>query len=476
METREAKRLRDERGIRAAEQMNNDLSVTLATLDAILPDALTPGNRSRIAANRKRLYLPPPDLKHLTTPEPAPSLEDFLPEAPTGLGRLVRAKAYRDEVATATAEHGGAVKKYEDREAARLSQLAEIQENYEAKIAAIRQSLKAKEKIAVSGYFEGVLDERPFPSDFPTGRRVEYIPDQRQLKVVLILPRSDVIPPIESYRYVKNSGTFTEKKRAIADIRSRYSKLLGSVVLRSIYEIFQADPVNLVDHVVLNGIVDTIDTSTGHPIQPVLVSLLADRSTFFGLNLTQLDPNDCLRKKFKARTSRSPAELLPVPPILEFDMNDDRFIEVEAPVDLGLRPNLLDLDWKSFERLIHDLVAAMGYTVKQTRGSNDRGVDIVAVRDDPVFPLKAIFQAKRYKGTVEAAVVREMYGTFLHEGATHGVVVTTSHFGPSAYEWIEGKQIQLWDGTHLLDLLKRHMGVEATIVLPPGGRTVRDDG
>ncbi|WP_239339562.1 restriction endonuclease [Frankia sp. CiP3] len=473
MDSRDAKRIRDEQGAQAAEARTAELAETLHRLDSILLDGLTRTNRARIAAARRRLYLPPPGLEGLLTAEPPPDHADFLPETPTGLRRVVGGRAYREAVAAATADHAAALRANEERERVRLAELARARSVDEERVDAARRSLREGDPDTVGDYFARVLDARPFPDGFPTGRRVEYITASGQLKVVVTLPDSSVIPRVASYRYVKTSATISEKDRTPTDVRARYSKLLGATVLRTLYEIFEADQFEIVDHVVLNGIVDTIDTATGHPIQPVLVSVNVPRSIFGPLRLDQLDPNDCLRRTLKARTSRSPAELLPVPPILEFDLNDDRFIEAKTPIDLAFRADLMDLEWQAFETLIHDLVVAMGYKVMQTRESKDRGVDVIAFREDPVFPLKALFQAKRYKTTVDAAAVREMYGTYIHEGATHGVVVTTSHFGPTAYEWIEGKQIQLWDGTHLLDLLKRYMGVEATIKLPVGGRRTR---
>jgi restriction system protein len=49
-------------------------------------------------------------------------------------------------------------------------------------------------------------------------------------------------------------------------------------------------------------------------------------------------------------------------------------------------------------------------------------------------------QAKRYKNTVRVSAVRDLYGTMLNEGASKGILVTTSGYGPDAYEFANNKR------------------------------------
>jgi restriction system protein len=51
----------------------------------------------------------------------------------------------------------------------------------------------------------------------------------------------------------------------------------------------------------------------------------------------------------------------------------------------------------------------------------------------------------------------------MNEGATKGVLVTTSGFGPDAHAFAKGKPLTLLDGSNLVHLLQKH------------GRTVRID-
>jgi restriction system protein len=54
------------------------------------------------------------------------------------------------------------------------------------------------------------------------------------------------------------------------------------------------------------------------------------------------------------------------------------------------------------------------------------------------------------------SAVRDLYGTVLSEGATKGILVTTSSYGNDAYKFAQGKPLTLMNGAHLLYLLEKH--------------------
>ena len=86
----------------------------------------------------------------------------------------------------------------------------------------------------------------------------------------------------------------------------------------------------------------------------------------------------------------------------------------------------------------------------------------------PVFGGKVVIQAKRYKNTVGVSAVRDLFGTMQNEGATKGILVTTSGYGNAAFEFAKGKPLELLDGGNLLHLLKEHADLDARIVMPEG--------
>ena len=88
---------------------------------------------------------------------------------------------------------------------------------------------------------------------------------------------------------------------------------------------FQADQAEHIESIVFNGHVDTIDPRTGQPTRPCLITLRITRDLFDNLDLARVEPEACLRG-LNASVSRSPAELTPVRPVLEFNMVDSRFV------------------------------------------------------------------------------------------------------------------------------------------------------
>src|SRR5262249_4108594 len=179
-----------------------------------------------------------------------------------------------------------------------------------------------------------------------------------------------------------------------------------------------------------------------------------------------VDPQACL-KTLSASVSPSPSELVPVRPVLEFRMIDPRFVEEEDVLStLDQRPNLMELSPKEFESLITNLFEKMGLETRQTQASRDGGVDCVAFDNRPIFGGKVIIQAKRYKNTVGVSAVRDLFGTLQNEGASKGILVTTSGYGKAAFDFANGKPLELLEGSHLLYLLEEHAGIKAKIVIP----------
>jgi restriction system protein len=228
-----------------------------------------------------------------------------------------------------------------------------------------------------------------------------------------------------AYRYVKTSDTITETARPQAQIRQLYASVVAQITIRTLHELFLSDHGHHIDTIVFNGIVDTTDPGSGRRIRPCLVTVRTTRETFSELDLSHVEPLACL-KHLSAGVSKSPAELLPVRPVLEFNMVDPRIVaESDALSELDQRPNLMDLTFLEFEALIQNLFTKMGLEARQTRASRDGGVDCVAWDPRPIFGGKVVIQAKRYKNTVGVSAVRDLYGTLQNEGASKGTLNLT---------------------------------------------------
>jgi restriction system protein len=318
----------------------------------------------------------------------------------------------------------------------------------------------------VASYFSDVLDKSSYPEGFPRAHRVAFVPESRQLVVELELPAVSIVPSVKAYRYVKSRDVIEETARPQSQIRALYGQVVAQTALRTLHELFQADRTAVVETLVLNCYVDTIDPATGQPARPHLVTVRTSKEAFQKLNLRQVDALACL-KGLRAVVSRSPHELVPVRPILEFDMVDPRFIqESDVLGTLDERPNLMELTPQQFEALISNLFEKMGLDTRQTQASRDGGVDCVAWDQRPIFGGKVIIQAKRYKNTVGVSAVRDLFGTMQNEGASKGILITTSGYGKSSFEFADGKPLELLDGRNLLYLLSEHADIDARIEVP----------
>ena len=99
-----------------------------------------------------------------------------------------------------------------------------------------------------------------------------------------------------------------------------------------------------------------------------------------------------------------------------------------------------------FEKYTAALFRQKGYQVKVRGRSGDSGVDLDIRGTDG---RKAVAQCKRYNKTVGAEIVRELFGTMIHERASHAFLITTAGISPAAREWAQGKPITLIDGQTL---------------------------
>lgn len=115
---------------------------------------------------------------------------------------------------------------------------------------------------------------------------------------------------------------------------------------------------------------------------------------------------------------------------------------------------------KFFEKLVVDLLVAMGYggsrnDAGQAVGqSGDGGIDGI-IKEDKLGLDAVYIQAKRWEGTVGRPVIQAFAGSLEGHRARKGVVITTSQFSQDAREYIKmiEKKIVLIDGKQLMQLL-----------------------
>ena len=461
-----------------ADFLNAEVKATLEQLRNLLADALTVDSFVDFEALKESFTAKPFEPGPLAIAEPPP-VAAVVPLLNGLAGVLPGAQAKRaQQVAAAASQHGTAMETHKSREADRQERIRQAEARHElrqskklARVTAqnsevdeFRQALEAGERDAIVQYFEYVLTASSYPEGFPQKMRLAYTPESRHLAVEYDLPTLAVVP--DRHKYVKSGSAVTSTERPAKQRRALYAQVVAQVTIRTLHELFESDRCRHLDTVVFNGHVDAIDPGTGREIRPCIVTVRTSLDAFKQLDLSRVEPLACL-KTLNASVSRNPAELSPVRPVLDFSMVDPRFIE-ESDVlsNLDQRPNLMELTPSEFESLITNLFEKMGLETRLTQPSRDGGVDCVAFNNDPVLGGKVVIQAKRYKNTVGVSAVRDLFGTVQNEGASKGILVTTSGYGKAAYDFAQNKPLELFEGTHLLHLLSKWADMEAKIQPP----------
>lgn len=482
LEEKERKRLYLEARQAEVDAMNAELEGQIGALETVLARTLDVDDYLDFEQLKVEPEIPPFQPGALAVVEPAPQLESFMPPPLSGLGKFVPGAKEKHQRAVAEGEqaHTTALTEHAEREREREAALAQAQSQHEADVAGIKERaaqqnqeiddfharFDANDPEAIVEVFSLVLDASSYPDGFTRHYRMAFVPESKQLVVEFELPPVTVVPTVKLYRYVKARDAVEESARPATQIKALYASVVAQTTIRTLHELFEADRDGKLETIVFNGYVDTIDPATGKPTKPHLVTVRTSRETFLQLDLRNVEPLACL-KGLNAAVSKSPSELVPVRPILEFDMVDPRFIqESDVLGTLDQRPNLMELSPRDFESLITNLFEKMGLETRQTQPSRDGGVDCVAYDPRPIFGGKVVIQAKRYKHTVGVSAVRDLFGTMQNEGASKGILVTTSGYGKSSFQFAEGKPLELLSGTHLLYLLAEHAGIEARIEAP----------
>src|SRR5437667_12219833 len=412
-EQKERTRLYIESQVALVALENERLDRDIARLENLLTESLAHDEFINFEKLKQSPDIPFFNPGPLAVAEPPPVQQRYFPPELSGIRKFIPGakEKHAQEIAQAHERYQIDVKAHAAREADRLQRLEEANAKYELQITEIRQKVAAQHAEvdrfkqdftagsppAIVEYFTMVLASSSYPDNFPQHAKLAYVPESKQLVVEYDLPSLEVVPEVSSYKYVKTKDEVTQTVKPLAQRKALYSSVIAQVTLRTLKELFKADRSGFVETVVFNrentritkfynddrtgyvetivfnGYVDTIDKGTGRLLRTCLVTLRTSRDIFMQLDLSRVDPLACL-KVLNASVSKNPAELVPVRPVLEFNMVDPRFIE-ETDVLSGLdqRPNLMDLTPSEFESLITNLFQKMGLETRLTQASCDDG-------------------------------------------------------------------------------------------------------
>lgn len=318
------------------------------------------------------------------------------------------------------------------------------------------QDIEINDELDESEFAAAKLMKSHYP--FSWDRLVESETRGNLLLVNFWMPSFDDLPDFVEVEYKREHPVCVSpnEKR----VRSVWTDMSYKIVIRSLYELFSSRRLSHIESISFNGIVRSLDLATGNKSEKCILSVIVNRSDFDKLDLSRVDAKQCF-KGFKGISAHDLSTLTPIPPIMSMNKTDKRFTDsydVLSNIESG--ENIAAMDWRDFENLIRELFerefSSDMSEVKITRASKDGGVDAVVFDSDPIRGGKIIIQAKRYTNVVGLSAVRDLYGTVLNEGATKGILVTTSDYGADSYNFAKDKPLSLLNGANLLYLLEKH--------------------
>jgi restriction system protein len=112
---------------------------------------------------------------------------------------------------------------------------------------------------------------------------------------------------VADYKVVRGRDELQPVPRKDAEVKKLYAEVIARTALRALDEVFQVMPVPLVEGIVLNAFVASVDRATGQPCHLLLISVSASRDLFAGFNLDALELDSCWLAE--AERDRLPASL-----------------------------------------------------------------------------------------------------------------------------------------------------------------------
>lgn len=327
-------------------------------------------------------------------------------------------------------------------------------------------------------YFTRVLKNSIYPNYMSKEFELSYTELNKMLIVDYELPSLESFPKIEKIKYHSDINEFEETYLKDKTRNKLYEDTLYQIVLRTIFELFYQDKQNVIELIVFNGWAEYIDKADGNIKNAYIMSLQVKKDDFMSFQLKYVEPKECF-KKFRGVCCRELSNITAIKPIMNINKQDKRFIEAYEVMDnIDEGNNLACMDWKDFENLVREVFekefSKDGGEVKITQSSKDGGVDAIAFDPDPIRGGKIVIQAKRYTNVVGVSAVRDLYGTVMNEGATKGILVTTSDYGTDSFEFVKDKPLTLLNGSNLLHLLQKH-GHNARIDIKEAKQRLKQD-
>lgn len=435
------------------EDIENEVAKTRIKLNELLSKKTEPGKIQQINTSRKTGTLFLRDIRSILTPNQTPWKNKETNIANNNTQNL-KIELLSTPINTySTKQINKDIKKYLDS----LEKNKDGHTKDELYFKTIRLGYSKKVKKSVIKRINYIINDIDLPLSLPKMWKVDYDPEQAIAIVEIQLP--DVVHS-QIYKKVKLKKGIVNKPITKKEIREQAPNFHPAILIRMAYEIFKNDILDTIDLLAINGWVEYHDPTTGKLTHTYTASLVVKKEQIIDINLNRINPLVAFNN-LKGKSAGNIVDIIPITPTLSLDRKDKRLIDTKDVLnELGSETNLAAMDWQDFESLIAELFdkefAKEGAEVKVTQASRDRGVDAIAFDPDPIRGGKFVIQAKRYTNTVDVSAVRDLCAVVKKEGASRGILVTTSTYGSDAYAFANNEPVTLMNGAELLGLLEKH--------------------
>ncbi len=254
--------------------------------------------------------------------------------------------------------------------------------------------------------------------------------------IIVVIDGAEAVDHIESYVInlldTKRPESIVFTSRKLLNFAHENIELLPLTMAESVDLISRIVPVG-VDRRDIYSLAARVN---GHPLALVLIGELLKSQTVEQV-LYQLEGgwND-LELSLPAG-NQSIAEIVAPKIIIANDVIIERL--KRTPEDLH------KISPRKFEELIAELIQDMGWEIELTPQSKDGGKDIIAALHTDLGRFLCLIEAKHYNPSrpVQVGLVKQLYGTFIDEGANSAMLVTSSTFTKGAKEFQSKHEYQL---------------------------------
>jgi restriction system protein len=449
----------------------------VARLERLLADGLARDLRIPPADLRARNTPPVLDTRRLPKILAKPEWETFAPEKP---GRLALAMPgasgrYEQAVAKARSEFVHAEREYEASKIRRTqgSMILQIAQQkateamraesarHNAAVADFEGALLRGEAAAITRYARIVLSRSPYPEAFLQTLAAHYVENHKLLAIGYDVPTLDAAVPVAlEYHYNAAENVIQGVPAGEAMRAQVYASALRQILLRSLHELFSADPLRHVNAIVFNIY------ATDGDARVCVASAHVARADFAALALAEGDPVTHLAA-LGARVSAHPEALEAVAPVAGVDMTQ---VVTDADVAVDRRFNLMTLTDKDFSQVMFHLLRSHGFEGPPLLPSETPGMLTCRAWDPhPIFGgdvVVHIYREMTPGARLEMDAARAMFAEMQKIGAARGMLITTGEFDDGVEEFARDRRIELLAGHHLVFLLKENAGVDASVVVP----------